>query len=72
MNKVSKFLSNKACKLCNFITKHCAPYEVRCTYGTKQATWTFKEALAWVAMCEDITVVIHRATGEMVATRNAI
>jgi heme A synthase len=72
INQVKRKTMNKAYKIADRITAACAPYEVRCTYGTRQAAWTIKGALEWVAMCEDVVVVVHRATGHMVATRDAV
>lgn len=58
-------------KLADKVTKACAPYEVRCNYGTKQKAWTIKQALEWVSVSGEVAVIIHRLSGELVASRNA-
>lgn len=53
-----------------FVTKHCAPYEVRDTHGTCIHVWTFTGALEWVAVCSEVATVVHRGTGQLVASRS--
>ena len=57
-------------KIQTFVTKHCAPYEVRDTHGTRIQVWTFSTALEWVAVCSEVATVVHRGTGELVASRS--
>lgn len=47
----------------------CAPLEVRCVYGTSVCVWSMQEAMQWLPKCADIAMVVHRATGDVLAMR---
>lgn len=56
-------------KASNYITKHCAPYEVRCNYGTAVQVWTLSDGIEWLSACAEVAIIVHRATGSLVASR---
>lgn len=45
-------------------------YIVTDSCGTRQLTWTFKQALAWLPYCSEQALIIDRISGLVVAARN--
>lgn len=70
LKKITKTINRAARRLHKHITQRYAPYEVRCTYGTRQKAWTRREAMSWFPLCEGLTIIVNRATGELVASRD--
>lgn len=70
MKNIVKAIRRAARKAHKSLTQQYAPYEVRCTYGTRQKTWTLREAMSWLPLCEGLTVVVHRSTGKLIASRD--
>jgi len=45
-------------------------YRITDTYGTDRTAWTWKEALAWLAVCSPTARIHSRITGRLIAGRN--
>ena len=45
-------------------------YRITDTYGTNRTTWTWKEALSWLAVCSPSAKIHNRFTGRFIAGRN--
>lgn len=68
MKNITKAISRAARRAHSSLTRRYAPYEVRCTYGTRQKVWTLREAMSWFPLCEGLTIIVRR--GELVASRD--
>jgi hypothetical protein len=68
MKHIIKTISRATRRTLTGFTQRYAPYEVRCTYGTRQRVWTLREAMSWFPLCEGLTIIVRR--GELVASRD--
>lgn len=44
-------------------------FKITDDYGTNQVAWTWREALAWLAVCSPRAQVSNRFTGRLIAQR---
>jgi hypothetical protein len=44
-------------------------YRITCAYGTNQVAWSWREALAWLAVCGPRATICNRLTGATIAGR---
>lgn len=74
MKAIKNPIKRTARKAAQAFTDACAPIQVRATDGFKMNVWTFDDAMEWTHLCADdsIVVVVHRATGELLATKDAL
>lgn len=42
------------------------------SYGTNKVAWTWREALAWLAVCSPKAQIVNRFTGRLIAQRQVL